>query len=397
MLANLTILALAAPTLVVREDSTVLQPPESYMLGGYTARGSAKAQPGGEPLYCRILSFQSGDDTIVIASLEMLTVPESLYYRVRQSFASHIRLFLTATHTHCAPDSQMLNARMTFAVPGIARYDSDALGFYANHITKAISNSLSTRGSSATSLSYTLNHAQLNCGRRRLAEPITELGCLSLGKDVLWTSYAAHAVFHGPERMTTSGDWPGRVSSSTGSLTLIGPIGDVSPAAPGERPSDRIENFVTAYRRSLNSGGPTLQLDTGQVKWASVPIDLESPSPSPVFAREFGIPEALATGLVNQFAPKEASISAFRIGKLAVVGVPGEPSSALGRRIRDAGLRLGFRFVLVVSHVNGWIGYILEPADRARGGYEAALGFHGESAADRVADAAIGALRELRN
>jgi hypothetical protein len=129
--------------------------------------------------------------------------------------------------------------------------------------------------------------------------------------------------------------------------------------------------------------------------WTEEPISLGRVSPHPEFGSEYGIPQAFAETLARQFAVTEAQVVAFRWGKLAVVGIPGEPTSELGRRIRDFGKNLGFRVVLPVSHVNGWIGYILTPEDYDRGGYEATLSFHGRETGLRVVEAAQRALKRL--
>ncbi len=129
--------------------------------------------------------------------------------------------------------------------------------------------------------------------------------------------------------------------------------------------------------------------------FVSTDIALDPPTPHPNFAKTNGIPDALALSLVQKFAPPAASVSAFRIGKLAVVGIPGEPTAELGRKIEQIGRREGFTWTLVVSHVNGWIGYILMPPDYDRGGYEAELSFNGRLTAERVIQASEAAIHRL--
>ena len=131
------------------------------------------------------------------------------------------------------------------------------------------------------------------------------------------------------------------------------------------------------------------------LRWSADSIPLDGVRAHPEFARQYKIPNVLAQNIVARFAPPSATLSAFRIGKMAVVGVPGEPTSHLGRSIRDYGHSIGFRHVLVVSHVNGWMGYILDPADYDRGGYEATLSFYGREQGNIVVRASKEALREL--
>jgi neutral ceramidase len=89
-------------------------------------------------------------------------------------------------------------------------------------------------------------------------------------------------------------------------------------------------------------------------------------------------------------------IQAVRIGDLAIVGIPGEPTSVLGNQIKAAGLKMGFKTVLVCSHVNGWMGYVLDPADYDQGEYEATLSFYGREEGPKLVKAAVAALGKLR-
>jgi len=130
--------------------------------------------------------------------------------------------------------------------------------------------------------------------------------------------------------------------------------------------------------------------------WDNEAIRLDPKKPHPTFAKSNRIPESMAQGLVNQFAPSSDDIAAVRLGSLIFIGVPGEPTSILGNQIKQAGLKMGFKVVLVCSHVNGWMGYILDPKDYDEGGYEATLSFYGRREGDRVVDAAVKALRKLR-
>lgn len=384
-------------TFTVQHAELELTPPELLPLGGYTARGGKIAQSGGDPLFARVAILQHEGVRVVLVSAEMLTIPESLYAEVQKRIGQ-VQLFMAATHTHCAPDSQMLNSRMTFAIPGIASYKRRWLEWYADRIAEAV-NLAAKDVAEVGEPSYVAAAVELNRGRRNFAWPDPYVTEFRVSGYPVFTAYAAHATFHGSDRMTTSGDWPGLVARQRNSLVFPGAIGDVSPAAEGETAEAKISNFADAVKASLNQRamgrGLERDLGHGELRFVREPITLEKPKPHPEFAKTNGIPEPLAQSLVDKFAPTTAEITAFRIGKLAVVGVPGEPTSHLGRRIRDAGRNLGFDWVLVCSHVNGWMGYILDPADYNRGGYEATLAFHGPQAGERVVDAGIRALKEL--
>jgi len=131
------------------------------------------------------------------------------------------------------------------------------------------------------------------------------------------------------------------------------------------------------------------------LRWISEPIVLGGPSPHPQFSKAYGVAQPLAELIVQKFAPPKAEISAFRLGNLAVLGVPGEPTSALGMQIRAYGMTKGFALTLVVAHVNGWMGYVLAKDDYRKGGYEATLSFFGEDSGPRLVEAAKRALDSL--
>jgi len=398
----LSALVLGATALFVQTAEVDITPPERLPLGGYTERQGRLMDWGGDPLYARCVLFTCGTWKEAVVSAEMLTIPDSLTREVRKRIPPDVHLFLAATHTHSAPDSQMLNDRMIFSIPGIASYKSRWLDWYAEKIASCIRAS----EKNATAPEYlTINEFRLalNRGRRLGADPdnLATLLCERSTRRVqrpLLAEYAAHPVFYGPERNKTSGDWPGALSKRLSNmLVLAGALGDVSPRAEGKTPEDKIDSFVHEFNEGERRPQPVTVWKPGSALGeVAVPIRFDPVKPHPNFSKDYKIPQALAQSLAEKFAPTSASVSAFRLGSLAIVGIPGEPTSHIGRRIKEAGIAMGFHSVLVISHVNGWIGYILDPADYSHGGYEADLSFYGPNEGEHVVSAAIEALKQLR-
>jgi len=379
-----------------RYGDFVLNPPELLPLGGYTARHGELMKSGGDDLHCRV-TLLSRETKLALVSVEMLTIPDSLTREVRRRMPLGWTLFLTATHTHSAPDSQMLNDRMTFGIPGIATYRPSMLEWYADHIAKDIAATLTQRPSVVGPITAAITHADANRPRRKFGFPDQTYTVVRCPDSVLFAHYAAHATFYDADEDQTREDWPGALAAVLKGPVLIGAIGDVSPKASGSTPGEKIKNFVA----TLSNAVPVQVLQVADHPDADPfgvvvqPISLDPKTPHPTFAKVYGIPSVLADVLVEKFAPDSASITAFRLGRVAVVGVPGEPSSHLGRSIREYGRALGFDSVLVVSHVNGWIGYLLGPGDYDRGGYEATLNFYGRYEGEKVVSAADLALLHL--
>lgn len=389
MWSAILLAGLATPPIRYWLTKVDITPPELLPLGGYTARRGKSMTGVGDRLFARGLILEQGRRRLAVVVCEMLTTPESLVREVRSRLPADMELFLAATHTHCAPDSQMLNERMTFQIPGIATYRPRWLAWYAERIAKAAA----PQGPGRALLRGTLelSHADNNRPRRRLGDPdqlVTRFAC---GTQTLLAEYEAHATLYNERENVTRGDWPGVLASKIDAPVLVGAIGDVSPKAEGKEPAERCENMASALlavRQRIATSNPGLS-------WVREPIPLDKTIPHPSFAKSYGIPDSLAKSLVDRFAPTSTSVLAVRIGNLALVGIPGEPSSHLGRAIRDYGRTLGFESVLVISHVNGWMGYILGPEDYDRGGYEATLNFYGRNEGMRVVESGQAALRHL--
>lgn len=383
------LLALVASVLpiTVRMGSVSIVPPEPLPLGGYTERRSALFEPGGDDLQASALVLSQGETTVAIVSAEMLTIPESLNREVARRLPGNVQLILAATHTHSAPDSQMLNERMTFAVPGIATFRRRWLDWYADRLAEAVRSTLALPPRQAGPFRLRRAELDLNQGRRSKAMPDRAAHLLTAEIDGVETpllaSYAAHPVLYGPEERRLRGDWIGSSMMALGCPVLTGPIGDVSPVGT---PLD-IPRYVAALNR-LRRARVIWREASPDLDFFSAPIELGRPQPHPEFARVNRIPESLAQSLVERFAPQEGQVRGVRLGKFCLLGVPGEPTAALAGRIAAQALRSGFGPVLVASHVGGWIGYVLEPDDYARGGYEATLAFHGPQVAGALVQAA---------
>ncbi len=394
LLAGLLASALWGDSLRLQESKVDLTPRESLPLGGYTSRGIEVSQPGGDHLYVRVVLLSQGGKRLALASCEMLTMPDSLYREVKSRLPSDVILFLAATHTHCAPDSQMLNDRMTFSIPGIASYRPRLLDWYADKIAGAVLQATQAPAEPVKRLESAEFIETLNRGRREAAAPDKTATVISADHTPIFFSYAAHPTFFGPERLQFSGDWAGAVAARLGCPVFVGAIGDVSPHEQGKTPQQMIESFTYKMQhgfraaRTRSLGKSTLSTEFEAVRLGGI-------AAHPLMGNYYKVPQPLASSVVSQFAPRQARITAFRIGKLAVVGVPGEPTSHLGRSIKAYGMSLGFSTVVVISHVNGWMGYILDAADYDRGGYEATLSFYGRDEGVQVVDAADRALRAL--
>jgi hypothetical protein len=382
--------------------SVDLTPPEPLPLGGYTERRDRLMEPGGQPIVATALRLQQGETSAAIVSVELLTVPGSLTREVERRLRDggfRGALLLCATHTHSAPDSQMLNDRMRVKIPGIAQFKSKWLTWYADAIAQSVLSAHPSRRLDRIELLE--GSADVNKYRREKVPgrpdfPDRKVSVIRLRSSTATFDvrhYSAHPTVRSEAWNHTSGDWPAAWSGLAGSpgLFLNGMIGDVAPSAHyGETEAARLRAIGSALvgaRLSVvwSSSVPALTV-------ASAPVQLPPATPHPEFAAANRIPAALAASLVASFAPAAAAVTVVAIGEVAIVGVPGEPTTLAGAEIRAA---IGARHSILVSFANEWIGYVLAPAEYAQGGYEAQLAFHGADVIQRLAAATKSAFRSF--
>lgn len=382
---------LAAPQFSIQTYTQTLTPPEPLPLGGYTERGEHTAEPGGQELFARTLIISQGPNRVAFVSFEGLTIPESLHYEVQRR-VPEIPVFLVATHTHSAPDTQMLNDRMRFRIPGIAPFKREWLDWYSLRIAGGIAKA-EQMPSVPTNLRFGRWLTELARSRRPQSTVTPTLHILQTAKlEPIIAVFGAHATCLESENRQTNGDWPGEYMRRSTGLAFPGAIGNASPnfdQATGKAKAIGMAEKLLTYRASGSSV-------TGAVDFGTESIKLDPVKPHPDFARENGVNDALAAIVVNRFAPPTAKVTIATVGRVAYIGVPGEPTNDIERILLAEAEHAGYLGV-VVSHVNGWIGYILSPADYDRGGYEATLSFNGRETGHRVTEAATRLLKKLSN
>ncbi len=377
--------------LTIRKSTVSVVPIDPLPLGGYTERKGANFVPSGDKLYVRVTLIND----IAFVAFDSLTIPQDFYLSVQKALPKY-KIFLAATHTHCAPDSQMLNPKMTFSIPGIASYRPKIAQWYQRKIVGSVVQAEDSKPELTDQITLQFGRAKLNHARRSGARPDQTTWLISAGNQPILAAYAAHATFHEPDTLNLNGDWPGVLAKMIEAPVFPGAIGDVSPESSGKNADERCVNFAKVFLDSfLVSKKVVVCRDSDKLKFELEPIALDLPQPSPTFAKSYGVPDSLAQTLVKKFAETRANLTGVRLGNFAVIGVPGEPSAELGSRIRKSAKEMGFADGLVVSHTNGWIGYILMPSDFDRGGYEANLSFHGRNTALKVLESARRLLKKL--
>jgi len=377
-----------APGLQIQVHRQFLLPPEPLPLGGYTERRDALAS-GGDPLFAQVAILNDGKTRIALVAFEGLTVPESLHREVARRLPG-LPIMLVATHTHSAPDSQMLNDRMTFRIPGIATYKKRWLDWFSARIAGGIAIAEQSVPKTIKNLTLQESISTLARSRRNETTVSNRLTRLSGDGHSILTVFGAHGTCFEAKNLETKGDWLGTLMRLDAGLVWPGAIGNASPNVPEGTGQQRSEWMASGLNKQRT---PTRTIQP-KLKFLTEKIALGKPIPHPEFAKSNNINDTLAAIVVTRFAPPEAKISAFQVGVCVFIGVPGEPSEELERMIVASAKKRGLSCA-VVSHCNGWMGYLLSPQDYDRGGYEATLMLYGRDSGLNVVKAAEKAIQRL--
>ena len=89
----------------------------------------------------------------------------------------------------------------------------------------------------------------------------------------------------------------------------------------------------------------------------------------------------------------ELELTGVRIGDIAMIGLPGEPFTDIGRRLKEAP---GWKLVLPCCITNGYEGYFPMQDAFAEGGYEARSSVYRAGVAERLVEAGIALLDGMR-
>ncbi|MGQ9657050.1 MAG: neutral/alkaline non-lysosomal ceramidase N-terminal domain-containing protein [Fimbriimonadales bacterium] len=384
-------------------------------LGGYNARLNMPPTGVHDPIYARALALAVGNQMAVLVALDHLLVPSSLTRAVLQATGlKPPQLFISASHTHCAPDSMGLNERMRFPLPGVGMFLPEFLAFTAERVAGAVQQACQRLRPATLAIAA----AELpNLNRNRRGRPLLDRTMTvarltdARGNPIAaLVIYAAHPTIYPHTMMQVSAEFPGvlqtRLERVLGrgavALYLNGAQGDVAPVADaGKDDHERVQRYGMALashaQRLLRDAVPApARLRTHQ-RMARLPDAQPHPEFAESAGREFKVPEALLRQLAQQIVPDAAPVSLLALGNLLLVGFPGEPISSLGLQARELGREAGFRYVAPVALVNDWIGYILTRHEYLKGGYEATISFNGPNAGEAIMSTAHAAIQDIHS
>jgi neutral ceramidase len=164
--------------------------------------------------------------------------------------------------------------------------------------------------------------------------------------------------------------------------------GDVSPAGAGFDGAQAVGEALGAEVKVVWDAIVPTETTTIEVTSSLVTL--------PPLVLNLGACDPLLALLMNTFlvptgaAETEELFMAVRLNESALVTVPGEAITEIGFAIQSQVGVAGFDRVLVMGLANGYMGYILTPAEYALGEYEACGTLHGPDTGTFVTEQAVG-------
>ncbi len=352
-------------------------PPE-VPLAGYRPFGRPATKEG-EPIFARTLLLESGGVLTGVVLLELMTLPASLSERIRRQLqAEGVACALVATtHTHTGPGAYD-RAFVPQAV-AIGRFDARV----ETALVDAVHAALVAARSELTPARLVAGETKvrLSTNRDREGAPTDdrltriEVRRTDGTRIASLVRLAAHPTI--ADRAALSGDWPGRLMrrlEEGGGIAFVlqGAGGDAM--VEGERDpaqfAARAHGAAEAVPLEAIDDPPALGCRLAE--FALPPPDLAAMVPAP-FGR-------FASNLATPFAPKTSQVVELRLGRLSLLGVPGEPTHAVGRRLEAASPSLR-----TVGLAGDYLGYLVEPADVKDRVFSGRNAWFGSELAERVA------------
>lgn len=411
------------------------------------------------------LAVKSGDETVIIVSLDICEIDLNALNKIKAAIAVKTgikaeNLFISATHTHtgpCLKDS------------GYFDYDAEVVKEYLDFLAEqsAVAAKTAIQDLKPAKMGYATGKApdriayirryKMKDGSTMTCPPINDpnidypLGTLDQRVNVLRfdrenaesiviMNYGIHADTVNGELI--SSDWVGWTQSTLAKsldgvkcVCIMGAQGDVGSTNVHPTDSDMNDTEISFDNEMKSPGmarfvgralaGTVLQVydkvqyvDVDNIKIITEPckVDINVPDKKdlplahkyaelhgqdrddliPFKAMELTTVVAEAMRMVrleNSPKTKTMEMKGLRLGNIALIGIPGEPFTEIGEKIKAIG---GFDLIMPCALTNGCEGYFPSKAAYAEGGYEARTSEFKDIISDTVVVTAGKILKKLK-
>jgi hypothetical protein len=410
-------------------DITPNQP--TYLAGYYYDRLSTDTH---DRLFARALAVADDHAAVALCVADIISVPPETIALTRQRVQERCglppeRLILSAIHTHTAPDPDREADYMAALPDRLAEAVVQAVAALAPR-------RLRVGRLAETTLQY-IRRFRMRDGSVRtnpgIGNPdiVVPIGAVDPTVSVLLAEgqdgvegglvhFGLHCDTVGGTEL--SADWTyylrRAVSEGLGRevdlLTPIGTCGDVNHwnvfrnvSLRGFAETERIGRGIAAT--ALAAAGDATSVEPGRVAGArrSVTLDVRVPAPDELAAAQALLatppPDGIDFTMDRVIAGRQViaaavgpqypvDVTALAFGNVALVGIPAEYFTALGRQIKN---RSPFPHTVVITLANGNVGYVGERHNYEEGGYETTSAPSCPGSGEKIADTAVELLRSL--
>jgi len=360
-------------------------------LAGYGARLNRPSTGVHDPLHAKILFFRDAGVQMALITCDLRSITPELKNQVVERSAplgfTPDNVFMAASHTHDGP--AMYPEKFWQLQFGV--YDPKIVDIMSTSLANGLKEAVETAEPAKIGFGqgraegFTRNRrweyetaVREAAGEKPVVDPVVWVMRIDTveGKTrAVLVNFAAHPTILPAKNMLISAEWPGVLQQELekafpGAIALYtnGAEGDQSPQdARGADDFERMTDF--GARLAKIAADIAQRIETK----ANVPIGFKRAMPG---LPKLTFPEAgkkrFASFLdaAQEGLPRKAEIQVFRIGSVALVGLPGEPILEVGQAVRKSVMDQGFQHAVVVGLANDYIGYLVNEKEYAHGGYE---------------------------
>jgi hypothetical protein len=386
-----------------------LPAPDGAPLAGYGGLWDRRAEGLLDPPEARALVLEQGELRVALVALDLViarpVIREPLVERGRELGIDS--LLLVATHTHSGPGGYLegwLAERVTSG-----KYRPEAPGQLVRAagraLSRAVVNLQPVRVGAALGQSHLAENRRTPEEGHGTAVPVLRIERASGETRGAIFAYDAHPTVLSPKSRAYSADYVGAARARLAergweSIFLPGTLGDQHPRSEiGPLWPDRLDvqraqreeiggRLAEAVLLALEDTTPRAEVRFAALeRWVELPAArLRRGCPvwwlQPLLSRPF-----------RAFLSPRVALHVIEVDGAVLLSVPGEPTLAVGERLRAALPQDRVSFIL--SHTDDWIGYIVQAAQYRDGGYEACASFYGSDFADWLVAEMMETYRQL--
>jgi len=361
-------------------------------LAGYGARLGRPATGVHDPLCAKVMYFRDGKTKMALITCDLRSSTPEFKDQIMQKCTEHgltgDNVFVAASHTHDGPSMYPEKFwQMQFGV-----YDPKIVEVMSSAVAKAVANAVHTAVPARIGFAkgraegFTRNRRwEYDAERRKAANEtpavdptvwVMRVDALDGTCRALLVNFAAHPTILSDKNMLISAEWPGVLQRQLekafpGAVALFtnGGEGDQAPSgAVGADDFAKVEDYGTRLARIVE--GITQTMETTKPLHPIGFCRVTCALPPLTFPESAKQRYAALLDAATEALPRSAEIQVFRVGPVALVGLPGEPILEVGQAVRHTVWAAGFEDAVVVGLANDYIGYLVNEKEYAHGGYE---------------------------